>query len=100
MGKHPVVMSPAALDTLLGIPSKDDAMRLRRRLEALSVAPLMGAVYDPAFDSARPPFEVRATYAGHYGIYYTYDEETDTVHVAFIEDSRRDPKGRFSGGGA
>ena len=100
MEKHPVVISPVALDALLGVSSKGDAVRLRRRLEALSVAPLMGAVYDPAFESARPPFEVRAIYAGHYGIYYTYDEETDTVHVAFIENSRRDPKGRFSGGGA
>ena len=95
MERHRVIMAPRAQNMLLTITSKDDAQRVARRLEALSTAPLMGAIYDPDFESGKPPYEMRATYAGHYGIYYTYNATTDEVHVDHIIDSRRDPRTRF-----
>ncbi len=55
----------------------------------------MGAVYDPVYEAARPPHEVRVTYAGHFGIYYTYDEDTGALAVEYLEDCRRDPSRRF-----
>lgn len=95
MERHEVVLAPSVIAAMASITSKDDARRVRRRLEALAFAPHMGMVYDPAYDSARPPHEVLVTFAGHYGIYYTFDEEADEVHVEYLEDSRRDPMGKF-----
>ena len=60
-------------------------------LDALAIAPGLGMVYDPYYEAARLPFEVRVVYAGNYGIYYDYD-----VYVRFIEDERMDPLNRFS----
>ena len=61
----------------------------------LGVVPLMGELYDPLHDSARPPHEVRVTFVGHHGIYYTYDEASSEVHVEFPEDCRRDPLSKY-----
>lgn len=55
----------------------------------------MGAVYDPVYDSARPPHEVRVTFAGHYGIYYTFDADRQEVQVEHLEDCRRNPLDKF-----
>lgn len=65
-------------------------------LDALAIAPGLGMVYDPYYEAARLPFEVRVVYAGKYGIYYDYDEQTRIVYVRFIEDERMDPLNRFS----
>ena len=62
----------------------------------LEVAPAMGEVYRPAYDSAMPDHEVRTTFAGHYGVYYTIDEERGIVGVEYLEDCRRDPMRKFS----
>ena len=70
-------------------------MRVRRRLSTLGIAPLMGAIYDPLYDSARPPHEVRVTFAGNYGIYYTFDEDKQEVQVEHVEDCRRNPLKKF-----
>lgn len=80
---------------MLAIGSRDDAIKVRRRLSALGIAPLMGAVYDPLYDSARPPHEVRVTFAGHYGIYYTFNEDKQEVQVEYVEDCRRNPLDKF-----
>ena len=55
MERHEVVLAPSVIASMASITSKDDARRVRRRLEALAFAPHMGMVYDPAYDSARPP---------------------------------------------
>lgn len=95
MGFAKVVLAPSVVEALLAINSKDEVTRLRWRLSALEVAPLMGVIYDPLYDSARPPHEVRVTFAGHHGIYYTYDEASRELHVEFLEDCRRDPLSKF-----
>lgn len=97
MSRARVILAPSVLDALTLVTSRDDARRVRRRLEALASAPYLGAVYDPVFESARPPHEVRATYAGHFGIYYTVNEAGDEVHVEYLEDARCDPSNRFQG---
>ena len=56
----------------------------------------MGEVYEPVYESAMPDHEVRVTFTGHYGIYYTIDETAGTVGVEFLEDCRRDPMRKFS----
>lgn len=95
MEPYAVMLAPSVLDALLSIGSNDDARRVRRRLEALAIAPYQGAVYDPVYESARPPHEVRVTFAGHFGIYYTVDDGTRRVCVEYLEDARRDPRTKF-----
>ena len=56
----------------------------------------MGEVYEPIYDSAMPDHEVRVTFAGHFGIYYTIDEVGGVVGVEYLEDCRRDPLRKFS----
>lgn len=62
----------------------------------LEVAPAMGKAYEPAYKPAMPDHEVRVTFAGHHGIYYTIDETDGTVGVEFLEGCRRDPMSKFS----
>lgn len=65
-------------------------------LDALAIAPGLGMRYDPYYEAARLPFDVRVVYAGYYGIYYDYDEQKRIIYVRFIEDERMDPLSRFS----
>lgn len=99
MPGYRVVLAPSVIDSMAGITSRDDARRVRRRLEALKTAPYMGAVYDPVYETARPPHQVRATYAGHFGVYYTVDDACSTVNVEYLEDTRRDPLARLDSRG-
>ncbi len=94
--KYEAELADSVLLALLAIESKEDALKVRRRLLMLEVAPAMGAVYDPIYDSALPDHEVRATFTGHYGIYYTIDEAAAKVAVEYLEDCRRDPMKKFS----
>lgn len=57
--------------------------------------PLMGAPYDPIYDSARPPHDLLVTFTGHHGIYYTYDEDAGALGVEYVEDCRKDPMPKF-----
>lgn len=100
MRGYRVVLASSVVDAMAGITSRDDSCRVRCGLEALRIAPAMGAVYDPVYEAARPPHEVRATYAGHFGTYYTVDDACSTVNVEYLEDVRRDPMGRFTSGEA
>ncbi|MCI5950119.1 MAG: hypothetical protein SOX20_03980 [Parolsenella sp.] len=93
---YEVLLARSVKERLLGIPSRDDARRIARRLRMLEVAPAMGEVYEPVYESAMPDHEVRVTFTGHYGIYYTIDETAGTVGVEFLEDCRRDPMRKFS----
>lgn len=97
MANYRVMLAPSVVETLRTIGSKEDARRVKNRLLSLSVAPHFGVVYDPIYDAARPDHEVLVTYAGHYGIYYVYDDAEQLVNVEYLEDARRDPMGRFSG---
>lgn len=62
----------------------------------LEVAPAMGEVYEPVYESAMPDHEVRVTFVGHHGIYYTIDETAGTVGVEFLKDCRCDPMRKLS----
>lgn len=94
--RYEVSLSKSANERLLEVSSRDDARRIARRLRMLEVAPAMGEVYRPIYDSAMPDHEVHVTFAGHYGIYYTIDDAAGTVGVEFLEDCRRDPMRKFS----
>ncbi len=94
--EYEVILAISAQDALLGIASRGDAVKVARRLQMLRYAPWMGAVYDPVYESNMPDHEVRVTFAGHFGIYYTIDEKRDQVQVEYLEDCRRDPRKKFS----
>ena len=94
-GQADLVIADGALEAVLAIRSKSDLSKVRRRLETLALAPEMGTVYDPVHGAARPDHEVLVTYAGHYGIYYTYDAGAARVEVEYVCDERRDPARRF-----
>lgn len=68
---------------------------MRKRLLALATAPHFGMVYDPIYDAARPDHEVLVTCAGHIGIYCTCEDANRTVCIEYVENTRRDPLGRF-----
>lgn len=88
---YTVTLAPSVVEAILAIPRKDDVRRVRNRLTMLRTAPFFGVLYDPIYESARPPHEVLVTFAGHYGIYYTCNSETRTVEVEYLEDTRMDP---------
>lgn len=94
--EYEVILAVSVQDTLLGIASRDDAVKVARRLQMLRYAPWMGATYDPLYESNMPDHEVRMTFAGHFGIYYTIDEERDQVEVEHLEDCRRGPRKKFT----
>ena len=62
----------------------------------MRVSPI-GSVYDPIYESARPPHEVRVTFVARHGIYYVFDEESGEVRVEYLEDCRRNLLGKFKG---
>ena len=93
---YEVELAESAQLALLEISSRDDALKVRRRFLMLEVAPGMGAVYDPVYESSMPDHEVRVTFAGHYGLYYIIDEEGSKVFIEYIEDCRRNPLNKFS----
>lgn len=97
MALYKVVLAPSVVEALLDISSKQAAERISERLRALARFPLMGSVYDPIYESARPPHEVRVTFVPRHGIYYVFDEESREVRVEYLEDCRRNPLGKFEG---
>ena len=92
-----VVLSPCAHQARFTIAAKSDRQKVKKMLQLLDTVPEIGRVYDPDYPAAQPPFEMRVTFAGRYGIYYTVEEAEKTVRVLFIEDQRRDPLNRFYG---
>ena len=76
---------------------KPDAVyrRIGEMLKVLASFPRYGEEYDPHYEAARPPVPCRVLFIAHYGVYYAIDEEARMVTVLAIEDSRRDPRGRF-----
>lgn len=90
-----VLIAPVARDAIRAIGSKADAKSVRRRLLILPYVPEIGHVYDPVYEAARPPHDVLVTYAGHYGIYYVYDADSNRISVEYILDQRTDPTTRF-----
>lgn len=89
-----VQMTKAARDAYLSLPNKA-RQRVDRTIDALSIAPFLGRVFDPRYDSALPPLAVRVANAGRYGIYYTVDD--GCVLIRFIEYLRMDPDTWFEG---
>lgn len=95
MDEFRVILAPSVIEKLATLTNRDDQRRVRKRLLALATAPHFGMVYDPIYDAARPDHEVLVTYVGHIGIYYTCDGANRTVCTEYVEDTRRDPLGRF-----
>lgn len=95
MENYEVRLAQSVRDALMAISSEDDARRVAKRLAALAIAPHMGMKYDPIYESARPPHELYVTFAGHYGVYYTWDDARRAVDVEYLEDTRRDPMSKF-----
>lgn len=93
---YEVEFSESAQSALLDVSSRDDALKVRRRLLMVEVAPGMGVVYDPVYESSMPDHEVRVTFAGHYGLYYLINDEESKVIVEYVEDCRRNPLNKFS----
>lgn len=94
--KYEVVLADSVVDALMCINSRDDALRVRRRLRMLEYAPWMGTEYRPVYESNMPDHEVHVSFAGHFGIYYTIDEERNQVEVEHLEDCRRGPRKKFT----
>ena len=95
---RPVVISQLAQDQLAAIPSDALYLQVKDAILRLSQFPLLGRLYDPGYDAARPPVTCRVLYAGRYGVYYTgFDAPPDVPLVVLaVEDERRDPMRRFS----
>ena len=91
-----VVIADDALVAILEIGSKADLAKIRRRLETLAFAPEMGVTYEPVHEAARLDHDVLVTYAGRYGIYYTYDQARRRVEIEFVCNERRNPAHLFS----
>ncbi len=75
---------------------------IERAVEMLAAFPRMGAVYEPEYVAARPPFSCRHLPLPDtpFSLYYCLREETETVVIFDIEWSAGDPKKRFRGFGA
>ncbi|MBR2835285.1 MAG: hypothetical protein IKE43_06220 [Coriobacteriales bacterium] len=91
-----VILANSVIDALLDIHSKADLQKIKKRLEILPYAPEMGTEYDPLYDAARPVHKVLVTYAGHYGIYYTYNPEQQRIEIEYLCNERTNPLQRFS----
>lgn len=70
---------------------------IERAVEMLSAFPRMGAVYEPEYIAARPPFSCRSLPLPDtpFTLYYCLQEEHGTVIVFDIEWSAGDPRRRF-----
>ena len=93
---YAVLLADEAVRAYSQVKAKDDLRHIDKVLDILDTVPEIGSPYDPVYEAARPPFEVRVAYAGHYGVYYRILEAARQVHVYFIEDQRRDPLSRFA----
>lgn len=93
---YEVILSPTAERAFKAVRSRVDMKRIDRVLSILDTVPGIGRNYDPLYDAAQPPEDIKVVYAGHYGIYYQVDESLAEVHVYYIEDQRRDQMIRFS----
>lgn len=96
-GSYRVRLSQNAAMTYAAIPSKKDLARVNKVLDLLDTVPDIGHAYDPLYESAKPPFDLRVVFAGNYGIYYAVDEAAKAVDVFYLEDQRKDPLTRFEG---
>ncbi len=93
---YQVLLTDAAKRAYQRVMAKQDLLRIDKVLDVLDTVPEIGGSYDPIYEAAKPPFDVRVAYAGHYGIYYRIMESDKQVHVYSIEDQRRDPLTRFN----
>ncbi len=72
---------------------------IEHAVEMLSSFPRMGAVYEPEYIAARPPFACRSLPLPDtpFTLYYCLQEERESVIVFDIEWSAGDPCRRFEG---
>ncbi len=97
--RRKVVISQLAQDQLAAIPSDALYLQVKDAILRLAQFPMLGRLYDPDYEAARPGVACRVLYAGRYGVYYTgFDAPSEEPLVVLaVEDERRDPMRRFSG---
>lgn len=93
---YEILFADEAYLAYVDLPSDRIFERITHNIELLEYSPLLGHVYDPAYEAKQPPVPCRVLYCEQYGIYYSVDDETETIYILAIEDQRRDPKNRFS----
>ena len=99
MEEYQVIYTQFVIDFMLSeitskrVYDKIDSYRL-----ILARFPEIGRVYDPYYETARPPFPCRfvAVPDTPFALYYTVDNVTKIVTVFYIEHLRSNPKSRFS----
>lgn len=94
---YSVFLTKQAKASLPSITAKSHRAKVRKMLQMLDTVPEIGRVYDPDYPATLPPFEVRITHAGRFGIYYAVNEDERNVYVIAIEDQRRNPLNRHFG---
>lgn len=92
---YEVQLSDEAVYDLADVAPDSAYRRVGAMLEVLADYPYYGEAYDPYYKAALPPVPCRVLFVGRYGVYYTVDDDARTVIVLAIEDSRRNPEGRF-----
>ena len=90
-----VFLADEALYALADIEPEGMYRRVCTALDTLARFPRYGEAYDPYYESARPPVPCRVFFVGHWGVYYTVDDDARRVDVIAIESARRDPRRRF-----
>ena len=93
---YEILFADEAYLAYVALPSDRLFDRITHSIKLLECSPLLGRIYDPAYEAKRPPVPCRVLYCEHYGIYYTVDDEARALYILAIEDQRRDPKNRFS----
>lgn len=93
---YEILLTDEAYLAYIALPSERIFDHITHNIGLLASSPLLGQVYDPAYDAKQPPFCCRVLFCEHYGIYYIVDDANLTIHVIAIEDQRRDPLNRFS----
>ncbi len=98
MEPYTVVYAQAVVDFLLNeVTSKRVYERIDRYRTILASFPDLGALYDPVYEAARPPFPCRAIAVPDtpFTLHYAVDEQLRRVSVFAIEHWRINPQTRF-----
>lgn len=99
-GLYEVALTDEAVYAYASIALDRIYERVGELIGTLAQFPYYGQVYEPYYAAAQLPVPCRVLFCAQYGIYYCVDDATRTVTVLAIEDERRDPRRRFSAGGA
>lgn len=91
--EYRVVVAEASSDYFVQI--KDSTYdKVRNFFGLLSVNPMMGAIYEPAYEASVPPYPCRRIVVPttNVELFYFVDDEHGMIVVVFACDARSDPK--------